>query len=223
MTASVPRSCGEAATSLRFGSVPFHSGVKRAITLKPGGGPGCPSRENRQKVWRLSSVEKKLSSWLPRPTRRARPTKRHPPVRNSPNTDHKNGQPITLVGADESHAPKARKLVHQGHTRESLRRLCRRTFAGEKPQAPPRTVPQPPRQGLAVATELITPRKRSAGVSYAPVGRRITASSRIEPCFFARVFGGAGFEIMPALKRVPSPLCVVLKPEIPGRPHFAGG
>ena len=49
----------------------------------------------------------------------------------TPNTDDTNGQPITLRGADEAHAPKARRLVHQAHTAKSQSRLRRPTFRGE--------------------------------------------------------------------------------------------
>jgi hypothetical protein len=49
----------------------------------------------------------------------------------NPNTDHTGGQPAPLLRADESHAPKARRLVHRAHTAKSLSRLRRPTFRGE--------------------------------------------------------------------------------------------
>src|SRR5664279_1964562 len=47
------------------------------------------------------------------------------------NTAHNHCQPAPRLGADETHAPKARRLVHRGHTGESLGPLRGPTFAGE--------------------------------------------------------------------------------------------
>ena len=75
---------------------------------------------------------KRLCSWPPQPTCAAAAHKTPSPGTFATNTVHNHGQPSTHLGADEAHAPKARRLVHQGNTAKSLRRPCRRTFRGER-------------------------------------------------------------------------------------------
>ena len=72
-----------------------------------------------------------MPSEPPRPTCAGAAHKTPSPGLSTPNTVRTYGQPAPLVGADESQAPKARRLVHQAHTAKSPRRWSRRTFRGE--------------------------------------------------------------------------------------------
>jgi hypothetical protein len=99
-----------------------------------------------------------LGPWRPRPTRRARlsrqksgdfrrskealspaaatdtagaANKTPSPGFYTPNTDHTDGQPAPLLRADETHAPKARRLVHQGNTAKSQSPRSGPTLRGE--------------------------------------------------------------------------------------------